>query len=226
MTFSRSSLSLNDETLTLDYPDRNVSQWFTGLSEEERKQVRQLHIIYDGFGDEGLPRDLSCFPNLRRLKVKSTRLWVLHVDRLPKTLVELDMRSCGNTDFSELSRLQETCAGLEVLALDAEKAFGDEWRNVLYDNETDGDDDIHEDIPIVGPLPCLNTVILDDEYVVNDHNALPLGPTAETVKHRFLVGRFLPHHRVIAIDRTPNGGMASHSLRVDYHAPTDLHNAA
>lgn len=206
---------IKHETLLMDYPDQNIREWFTKFSEEERKQVRHLHIVYDGFGDEGLPRDLSCFPNLRRLKVESTRLWVLHVDRLPKTLVQLDMRGCINTDFSELSRLQEACNDLEILALDAEKAFGDEWRNLLYENESDDDRDDHENLPVVGPLPSLNTVILDDEHVVNDHNALPLGQiVVETLKQRFLVGRFLPHHQVIAIDRIPNNGIASHILRV------------
>lgn len=223
---------IKHETLLLDYPDQNISEWFTGFSEEERKQVRHLHIIYNGFGDEGLPRDLSCFRNLRRLKVESTRLWVLHVDRLPKTLVELDMRGCGNTDFSELSRLQEACNDLEILALDAVDAFGEEWRNVLYDPESDyeteSDDykDDHEDLPVVGPLPTLKTVVLDDDYVVYDHNALPLGPIAETVKQRFLIDRFLPHHRLIVIDRTPNGGMASHRLRVEYDALTNSQNLA
>ena len=213
VTTSDAELIIDPESLLLDHPIDPVSDWFT-LSEKQRERVRRLHINYNGFCGEGLPCDLACFPNLRHLKIKSTRLWELQADRLPKTLIQLDMRGCINTDFRELNRLHEACAGLEVLALDADNVLGDHLRILQNENP-----DKYEDLPVIGPLSSLKVVISDEFYNVTEDDVLCLGDSGEAVRQRFDASRdrFLTHHKKrTAIDVVPTKWINSYNLQI-YH---------
>jgi hypothetical protein len=108
----------------MQYPTSPPCEWFVYLDDNECRQITDIHIVYDCSYEDGLPHDLTRFVNLQRLTVDSSRLWKLHVDRLPRSLTMLRMDCCTNTNFMELKRLNSYCPLLMKIVLNGEQVSG------------------------------------------------------------------------------------------------------